>query len=88
MKRVIAKMYTSYDYRTRERENTLIQYLQQRNEFKICGVKLFSFWLTIDKETVPSFAWIEKNTLGSTDWKSKWYGMENIPLLNRVKSTK
>jgi hypothetical protein len=78
MKKVTAKMFTSYDSRSDEYTDTLIQYLQEKRDFKLLGFKLFSFWKTIDKETVPTYAWIQRNTLGFTDWKSKWFGVENV----------
>ncbi len=78
MKRVIAKMFTSYDSRSDEYTNTLIQYLQEKRAFTLFGYTLFKYWVTIDKETVPTYAWIQRNTLGSTDWKSKWYEIEGI----------
>jgi hypothetical protein len=34
-------------------------------------------WRTIDDETIPTFASIQKATLGSTDWKSKFYDLPN-----------
>ena len=78
MKRVIAKMYTSYNRSSNEYTETLIQYLQEKKYLKIFGFKLFSYWVTIDIEIVPSFAWIQHCTLGSSDWKSKWFGLENV----------
>lgn len=78
MKRVIAKMFTSYDSRSDEYTNTLIQYLQEQKSFSIFGITLFNYWKTIDKEEVPTYAWIQKNTLGFTDWKSKWFQIENV----------
>ena len=78
MKRVIAKMFTSYDSRSDEYTNTLIQYLQEQKSFSIFGITLFNYWKTIDKEEVPTYAWIQRNTLGFTDWKSKWFGIENV----------
>lgn len=78
MKRVIAKMFTSYDSRSDEYTNTLIQYLQEQKAVSIFGITLFNYWKTIDKEEVPTYAWIQKNTLGFTDWKSKWFGIENV----------
>lgn len=78
MKRVIAKMFTSYDSRSDEYTNTLIQYLQEQKAVSIFGITLFNYWKTIDKEEVPTYAWIQRNTLGFTDWKSKWFGIENV----------
>lgn len=78
MKRVIAKMFTSYDSRSDEYTNTLIQYLQEKKSFTLFGYTLFNYWVTIDKEEVPTYAWIQKNCLGFTDWKSKWFGIENV----------
>lgn len=78
MKKVTAKMFTSYDSRSDEYTETLIQYLKEKHDFKVFGFKIFSFWKIIDKENVPTFAWIQRNTLGFTDWKSKWFGLENI----------
>jgi len=78
MKRVIAKMFTSYDSRSDEYTNTLIQYLQEQKSFSIFGITLFNYWKTIDKEEVPTYAWIQRNTLGFTDWKSKWFEIENV----------
>lgn len=77
-KRVIATMFKSYNRSADEYTETLIQYLQQRKTISLFGVKLFNYWKTVDEETVPSFAWIQNNTLGYTDWKSKWVGIENI----------
>lgn len=31
---------------------------------------LISFWKEVERERVPSFAWIARLTLGYTDWKS------------------
>lgn len=76
MKRVKARMYRSYDESSHEYTETLIQRLQKR--VSIFGLKILSFWITIDTEEVPVWAWIQRNTLGSTDWTSKWYGMENV----------
>jgi hypothetical protein len=76
--RVIGKMYKSYNQNSDEYTETLIQYLQENRKIKLFGVSLFSFWKTIDKEIVPSFAWIQRNALGFTDWKSKWYLLENV----------
>lgn len=39
-------------------------------EYRIFGIKVWS--VEIDRETVPSFAYIQHATLGSTDWKSKF----------------
>jgi MarR-like DNA-binding transcriptional regulator SgrR of sgrS sRNA len=78
MKRVIAKMFTSYDSQSDEYTNTLIQYLQEQKALSILGITLFNYWKTIDKEEVPTYAWIQRNTLGFTDWKSKWFGIENV----------
>lgn len=77
-KRVIARMYTSYIRSSDEYEYTLIQYLQEKVYRTFLGIKLYKYWKTIDKETVPSYAWIQRNTMGSTDWKSKWSGMDNV----------
>ena len=78
MKRVIAKMRTTYNSDSDEYTETLTQYLQEQKHFKIFGLRLFSYWLTIDTEIVPSFAWIQRNALGFTDWKSKWFGLDNV----------
>lgn len=78
MKRVKARMYTTYNKRTDEYTETLIQYLQMKIEFRLFGILWFKFWKVIDKETVPTFAWIQRNALGYTDWKSKWYGMADV----------
>lgn len=78
MKRVIAKMFTSYNRQSDEYTYTLIQYLQEHKAFSIFGITLFNYWKTIDKEEVPNYAWIQKNALGSTDWKSKWFEIEGI----------
>ena len=78
MKRVIAKMCITYNYSSDEYTETLIQCLQEKKVLKIFGLKLFSYWVTIDTEIVPSFAWIQRNVLGSTDWKSKWADLKNI----------
>ncbi len=83
MKRVIAKMYTSYSSKSGEHTETLIQYLQEKKKFTLFGFKIFSFWSTIDKETVPTYAWIQRNALGFTDWKSKWFGVENVLWTNK-----
>lgn len=68
-------MYKTYNSNTDE---TLYQYLQEKKQFKIFGKILFSYWKTIDIEIVPSFAWIQHNTLGSTEWKSKWNILKNV----------
>lgn len=52
-------------------DQKLIQKLIKRTK------KKFLFWTywheeVIDSEVVPSFAWIEIGTLGSSDWKSKF----------------
>lgn len=73
MKRVKATMHTSRDWRTDESTNIVIQYLQEKRRF--LGI---SYWKTIDTETVPSYAWIQKNSLGSTDWRSKWHEMPDV----------
>lgn len=78
MKRVIARRRTEYNRSSDEHTEILTQYLQEQKHFKLFGVKLFSFWQTIDTEIVPSFAWIQRNTLGFTTWKSKWHGLENV----------
>lgn len=78
MKRVKATMLTKYDSISEEYNYTLYQYLQEKKQFKIFGITLFIYWKTIDTEIVPSFAWIQHNTLGSTEWKSKWNGLENV----------
>lgn len=39
-------------------------------EYRIFGIKVWS--IEIDRENVPSFAYIQHATLGSTDWKSKF----------------
>lgn len=78
MKRVIAKMRTTYNSDSDEYTETLTQYLQEQKHFKILGFKVFPFWKTIDTEIVPTFAWIQRNALGFTDWKSKWFGLENV----------
>jgi hypothetical protein len=77
-KRVMAKMFISYDRNSDEYTEKLIQYLQEKKKVSLFRVTLFSYWSTIDKEEVPTFAWIQRNCLGFTDWKSKWFGLENI----------
>jgi hypothetical protein len=81
-KRVIARMHKTYSRKSDEYTETLIQYLQEKIDFKIFGIKIFCYWKTIDKETVPSYAWIQRNTLGFTDWKSKWAEMANVKWVN------
>lgn len=77
-KRVIAKMFISYDRNSDEYTEKLIQYLQEKKKVSLFRVTLFSYWSTIDKEEVSTFAWIQHNCLGFTDWKSKWFELENI----------
>lgn len=50
---------------------TLTQYLQKKVCVKILCFRVH-YWKTIDSEIVPSFAWIQANTLGSTEWESKF----------------
>lgn len=76
MKRVRAKMYTFYDKHSDEYTETLVQYLQERRALTFLGFTLFSYWKTIDTEVVPTFAWIQHATMGSTDWRSKWYDLD------------
>lgn len=78
MKRVIAKMRTTYNSHSDEYTETLTQYLQEKKHLKILGRRLFSYWITIDAEVVPTFAWVQRNALGFTDWKSKWVGLDNV----------
>ena len=78
MKRVKAKMFTSYNSSSDEHTNTLIQYLQEKKSISLFGITLFTYWSTIDKEEVPTYAWIQRNCLGFTDWKSKWVGFEDV----------
>jgi len=82
MKRVKAKMTISYNHESDEYTETLFQYLQESKSVVFMGVKWFSYWHTIDKEIVPTYAWIQRNTLGSTDWKSKWYELNNVTWLH------
>jgi len=63
-----------------EIEETRIQYLEELHT----QTKRFLWWtwtednwIEIDREIVPSFAWMQVGALGSTDWKSKWNGMAN-----------
>lgn len=84
MKRVVAKMFTTYNSRSNEYTETLFQYLQEKKIISLFGFTLFSYWKTIDKEVVPTFAWIQRNTLGFTDWKSKWFELENV-LWSKIK---
>ena len=71
-------MRISYNHQSDEYTETLFQYLQERKSFVFMGIKWFSYWRTIDKEIVPTYAWIQRNALGSTDWKSKWYGLNDV----------
>lgn len=71
-------MRTEYNPSSDEYTETLTQYLQEERKFKMFGITLFSYWKTIDVEVVPSFAWIQRNTLGFTTWKSKWCNLEDI----------
>lgn len=77
-KRVIGKTAHSYNSKTDEHTETHYQYLQERKDVKLFGKKLFSYWKTIDTEEVPSYAWIQMACFGSTDWKSKWFGIPNV----------
>lgn len=83
MLRVIGKRFTSYDSRSDEYTDTVIQYLQERKTCKIFGIALFHYWRTIDKEEVPTYAWIQRNTLGTTDWESKWVYLEGVSWANK-----
>jgi hypothetical protein len=78
MKRVKAVMVKKWCDNSQDFDETLYQYLQEKKYVKILSITLFSYWKTIDTEIVPSYAWIQRNTLGYTDWLSKWYGIENI----------
>lgn len=78
MKRVIHKCYIWYDPIIDDNEEIHRQYLQEKIIVKLFNIKLFSYWKTVDQEVVPSFAWIQHNCLGFTEWKSKWYGLENV----------
>lgn len=78
MKRVISKVYKWYDSIIDDNEEIHYQYLQEKVIVKLFNIKLFFYWKTIDEEIVPSFAWIQHNTLGFTEWKSKWNDLENV----------
>ena len=78
MKRVKAKICISYNHQTDEYTETHIQYLQEKKYILFMGIKWLRYWITIDKEIVPTYAWIQNNALGSTDWKSKWNGLDNV----------
>lgn len=71
-------MYKIYDPVCDDYDYLFYQYLQEKRQFKIFWITLFNYWKIIDQEIVPSFAWIQYNTLGSTEWKSKWNGLKNI----------
>lgn len=76
-KRVRAFMKTYPRNSFGEKEEEMIQVLEIKKLHKFLWWSWHS-WKEIDREIVPSFAWIQKNTLGSTDWKSKWNGMPNV----------
>ena len=76
-KRVRAFMKTYPRNQFGEKEEEMIQVLEIKKLHKFLWWSWYS-WKEIDREIVPSFAWIQKNTLGSTDWKSKWNGMPNV----------
>lgn len=76
MKRVKAVMFTTYNERSDEYTDTVYQYLQEKITVKLFNISLFSYWKTIDSEIVPTYAWMQRNTLGSTDWKSKFYRLD------------
>lgn len=79
-------MFTSYNKHSDEYTNKLMQYLQEKKKISLFVVPLFSYWLTIDKEEVPTYAWIQNNCLGFTDWKSKWFGIEGISWIAKDKT--
>ena len=76
MKRVKAVMVKKWCDNSEDYDETLYQYLQEKKSVKLFGIIIFPYWKTIDTEIVPSYACIQKNTLGFSDWKSKWYGID------------
>ena len=78
MKRVRAKRFREYDPHNDEYTEEVFQYLQERKAFRLFNLNIFHYWKTIDKEHVPSYAWIQAATTGFTDWKSKWNGIDGI----------
>ena len=83
MKRVIAKKRITYNRHSDEYTEKLTQYLQEQIHIKLFGINIYTYWLTIDTEIVPTFAWIQRNTLGFTDWKSKWFDLENVSWIKK-----
>jgi hypothetical protein len=84
-RRVKAIMHKSYNSASDEYTETLIQYLQEHKTVSLFGFKLFGYWKTIDQETVPSFAWLQRAIFGSTEWKSKWNGMKDVTWIKTKK---
>jgi len=76
-KRVRAFFKTYPPNRFGEKHEEMIQVLEIKQYHKFLCWSWVT-WKEIDREIVPSFAWIQHNALGSTDWKSKWNGMNNV----------
>lgn len=79
--RVIALMFNKSNHHG-EKWNELKQYLQVKRTYLL---GLITKWETIETEDVPSFAWMQHGTLGSTDWKSKFSDIPNVKFIKTKK---
>lgn len=71
--RVVSRTVRELEYGYTEATDERYNVLQARRKVFF---GLFSRWVDVEKEHVPSFAWISNACLGSSDWES--------PMLARI----
>jgi len=45
-------------------------YEPSRERYNILQRRFLCWWIEVEREPVPAWAWIQSATLGSTDWQS------------------